>query len=810
MGPLKRDIGFAVRHWRKAPGFTVAAALTVALGIGATTTVFSVADALLARTPAGVRAPRSLVAVRLFDPADRGTSLFSYPEFEDFRDGDNGLERVGALDLFPATVGTGAGAEPEVVSGMAVSASYFSILETRPHLGRFFLPEEDVVGNPVPVVVLSHRYWTRRMGADPSVVGRTVSINRTTFTVIGVAEEGFGGHVAAYDFSLWIPLATAEAVADIDLASRGVHRFSLIARLPSGGSIARARAAADLITQRMRAEHPEEMERRSIVLDPYSQLFEEIRGPVTAFMALLFALSGVVLLIASVNVGGMLLASATGRGREMGVRLALGASRGALVRQLLTESVFLFLLGGSGGVALATWATRVLGAVSLPTPVPVALDVPVDGGVLAFTLVCALATGLIFGLAPALRATGIDIRSALVHEGAGVRARGSRLRSAFVVAQVAGSVVLLATAGILVRGLGRAGDVDLGFDPGGVHVLSLDLSLLQYTEEEGVAFLRELRERAGALPGVEHAAVAQVLPLGFSSWTTFVEVPGREADPGRTGIVVDLDAVTPDLFATLAIPAVVGRGFDATEAVDGTAVVINQTAAARLWPGESAVGKSLRVLDREMSVVGVVTDGKYRTLGEAPRAMVYVPLGRRYSGEMFLLARGAPGGPSLGHELRDLVRSLDPEIPVQANSPYAQLIGTSLLPNRVAAGAAGAFGLAGLVLAAIGLYGVLSYAVGRRTREVGIRMALGADVRNLRRTVLMDGVRLVGIGVLAGLPVALGASWLLRGMLYGMSPVDPSTFGGVAVLLTAVGGAASYLPARRATRVDPVQALRSE
>jgi predicted permease len=446
----------------------------------------------------------------------------------------------------------------------------------------------------------------------------------------------------------------------------------------------------------------------------------------------------------------------------------------------------------------------------LPTPVPLAIDLDVNARVLLFTLTSALVTGIIFGLAPALRATKIGVGATLVREGAASSARGGRMRSAFVIVQVAASLVLLATSGVLVRALGRAGDVDLGFDPAGVHVLSLDLSLLRYSEDEAGTFLRELQARAASLPGVERAAMAQAVPLGFTYLATGVEVPGREPGPAGAGMMADFDFVTPDYFATLGIRMLEGRTFNASESADGNAVVLNRTTAARLWPGESAVGKIVRVMGEDRPVVGVVADGKIRTLGEGPRAMVYVPFGRRHAGEAFLVVRSKPGAASPTRALREIVTGLDPRVPIQTNRPYGEVIGVSLLPNRVAAGVAGSFGLVGLVLAAIGLYGVLTYAVLRRTREVGIRIALGAEVGIIHRMVLVDGLRLVALGLVAGLPLALAATWLLRANLYGLSPADPITFSVIAALLAVVGVAASYLPARRATRVDPLHALRQE
>jgi putative ABC transport system permease protein len=805
-----QNLRFAIRHWVKSPGFTIAAALVIALGIGATTTVFSVADALLIRTPPGVRGPESLVTMRVLDPHEKEPWLFSYPEFREVRDGDNGLSGVAALDIFAATVKRGdAGTEPEVVSGMMVSGNYFSILGTKPARGRFFRPEEDREGSPIPVVVLSHRYWTRRMGSDPAVIGQTITINRARFTVIGVAEEGFQGHVAAYDFSLWIPIAMAETVTPIELTSRGYRGLSIIGRA-SGSSLERVRTATARIAEQMRREHPQDMDGRSIAVERYRKLFEEVRGPITAYMGLLLALAMTVLGIASVNVGGMLLSRAAGRTREMGIRLALGANRGALVRQLLAEYALLFLLGGGLGVLLSYWAMGVLETLHLPTPVPVALDLTVNGRVLSFTLVCALFTGVVFGLAPARQATWIDARSTLALEGAASAARGNRIRRSFVIAQVAASLVLLATSGVLVRALGRAGDVDLGFDPAGVHVVGVDLSLLRYSDEAAAAFLDALRDRASRLPGVEHVAVARVLPLGFTSIATNVDVPGRAPNPSGEETMTDIDFVTSDFFATLGMRLVDGRTYDAAESASGNAVVLNRTAAERYWPGERAVGKTLRVGDVERVVVGVVADGKIRTLGEESRAMAYVPPEPQTTGEVFLLLRRGPGMPSPVRDLREIVADLDPDVPVGTNRPYEQLIGVSLLPNEVAAGLAGSFGLVGMLLTAIGLYGVLTYAVVSRTRELGIRMALGAEAGAIRWMVLAQGLGLVLVGLIAGLPLAMVATWFLRANLFGISPADPLSFSAVAALLAAVCGAASCIPAWRASAVDPSRALRWE
>jgi len=806
MGGVLQDIRYTVRRWRRSPGFTLTAALTVALGVGATTAIFSVANFVLFSSPQGVRNAESLVSLESLDTGTGRPLRLSWPLFEAIRRSDTGLEDVAAFETFPATLSIGGDAEPEVVSGMLVSAAYFAAIGTRPHLGRFFLPEEDSTRGTHAVAVLSYRYWSTRLGSDSSVVGRTLSINRTPFTVIGIAEKGFRGHVAGFDFSVWAPVAMAEAVADIDLDSWGRHALNAFARLGPGQGVAEASTAAGLAVDRLRARYPEELENLALLVRPHDRLIEEFKGPVLAFMTLLFGLAAVVLLIASVNVGGMLLSSAAARSHEVGVRLAIGSGRGRLMRQLLTESVLLFLLGSGLGAGLAWWGTRVLSALALPTPVPMALDVTPDLRVLGFTLALALVTGILFGMAPALHATRSDVAGVI--RGGAVRGGIRRLpvRDVFVAAQVAGSVLLLVIAGLFWRGVGRAGGVDVGFDPRGLHVLSLDLSLARYETEEAVAFYRRLRERTEATQGVEEAALAVTIPIGFTARSTRFTISGR----GDAEFDADFDDVTPNFFSTMGIRLVAGRTFAGDGAAGVREAVVNETAARRFWPGESALGRRLRLDGGEMVVVGVTADGKYRSIGEAPRSMVYVPLGERHGNELTMVVRGRPGVDRMAPTLREIVRDLDPYLPVVANQSYAELLGFSVLPTLTALGVAGAFGALGLLLAATGLFGVLSFAVNQRTRELGIRIAMGAAPAAVRRDVLRDGLRLTGIGLLIGCPLAFAGALLLPSMLYGLSPADPLTYVAIAVLLGGVGLLASHVPARRATRVDPMIALRGE
>jgi predicted permease len=810
MDTLRQDIGYALRIFKRSPGFTAIAALIIALGIGPTTTILSVANALLHRIPPGVRGAGELVSVYGSEEGGLRWGTLSYPVFEDYRDADNGLMEVAALESFPASLSTRGAGEPQIATGLATSSSYFDILGTRPALGRFFLPDEDDAPTASPVAVLSHKTWTRRFGADPAVIGTTINLNRTSFTVIGVAEEGFNGHMAGYDVSVWVPIGMREAVNGRDL-SDNVTGLAGVGRLAAGQSVGRAAEAARLISEGLRTGHPDIFEGHTIEVTPYSVMIDEARGPVTLFMALMLVVTGLVLLIASVNVASVMLARAAGRSREVAVRLAVGAGRWRLVRQLLTESVLLFLFGGCAGVLIAIWATGALAAVRLPVPIPLAFDFSPDLRVLVFTLIVSFAAGTLFGLAPALQATRQDLVTSLkVHPGDAPGGR-SRLRSIFVVAQVAASVVLLVAAGMFLRALNRADEVDLGFDPANVHVLTTDVSIHRYSTEEGRAFYDELLERARALPGVESAGLAFGLPLGFTRISSIFTLPGREPVLGEGLRWASVSMVSGGYFETMRIPIVAGRAFDETDREGSVPVVmVNQTAARQFWPGEEAVGKPILMGDLQYEVVGVARDGKYRSLGDEPHPMVYRAIAQRYGSEASLVVRTTPGAPRIDRTLRALALELDPDLPVQTNAPFTQIIGVSLIPNRVAAWMALGFGALGLILASVGLFGVLSYAVAQRNREIGIRIALGADIGAVHGLVVRQGMRLTASGLVIGCLVAFGAAQLIRGLLFGLSPADPVAFGSIVLVFAAVGLLASYLPARRATRVDPMTALRQE
>jgi predicted permease len=476
---------------------------------------------------------------------------------------------------------------------------------------------------------------------------------------------------------------------------------------------------------------------------------------------------------------------------------------------LLTESVLLFLAGGTAGTLLAVWATRTVAGVQLPVPMPFAFDFTPDLRVLAFALLTAFVTGTLFGLAPALQSAKADVATALRDERGAVSGRRIRLRNAFVVVQVAGSAVLLVVGSLFLRTLGRAESVDLGFNPHGVHVLSLDLSVHHYSREEGQQLVSDLVERSQALAGVQAAAVTSLLPLGFDWGSQTYTIPGREPVRGEGLVQADFNSVSPGYFETMDIPVLTGRVFEPTDrAGSPPVVVVNETAARSFWPGEQAVGKILEQGETRYEVVGVVRDSKSHSIWAPLEPAAYKAYAQSHFDIASIVLRVPASRQGIAAELREIVRMLDPDLPVRTNGPYSQIIGLSLLPSRIGASVAGAFGALGVILAAVGLFGVLSYAVTQRTREIGIRLALGADIGDVRRLILVGGVRLTLGGLAIGLALAFGGAQLLRGMVYGLSPADPVAFGAIALLVIAVGSLASYLPARRATRTDPMEALR--
>ena len=811
MEVLLKDIRYAIRTLLKRPGFTAVTALTLAIGIGATTTIFSVVNGILLRPLPGITRPDRLIDVHATAPSGSSFHSFSHSEFLYYREQTKLLDGLIAYTSAPFNMNTGG--QPERVYGMLVSGNYFDLLGTRPSQGRFFLPEEDQTPGSHPVVVLSYGLWQQRFGSDRSLIGKNITLNGRSFSVIGVAPEKFRGTSAGLMPDIWVPLMMREGA---EREERGARGLEMIGRLKDDATIGQVQGTMSSLATQLADTYPDTNRGIGIDVRPASSVSGQVRGAVIGFMAILMFIVGLVLLIACTNVGAMTLARASARRKELAIRLAVGSGRWRIVRQLLIESVLLFLIGGGAGILVAVWAIRFLLAYKLPADVPVSLDLGMDSRVLLFTLLVSLTTGMLFGLAPALQASKTDVLSALKNDSPGGTAR-SRTRSAFVVAQIAISLVLLITAALFLRSLRNAGAIDLGFHPEGVETLTFDLNTQGYKEAKGREFYRELQQRTAALPGVQSVSLARMVPLNGSNMKVSVNVAGSGA-PEEQRATVGFNVVDTRYFETIEMPILRGRSFnDADNQSAPEVAIINETMAKRFYPGDdvsAAVGKTFSGLERKeggrIEIVGVVKDAKYDTLGEDPQPFVYQPYQQSYSGEMTMHIRTTTDKAGVLAGVRREVMALDKDLPLLNVMPMSEQIGVSLLPLRVAATVGGTLGLVGVVLAAIGIFGIVNYSVSQRTREIGIRMALGARTWDVLRMVLRQGLWLALAGVVIGVAISFALTRALGSLLYGVGATDPLIFIGTSLALVAVAFFASYLPAHHATKVDPLVALRYE
>jgi predicted permease len=813
MDVLFQDLRYALRSLRRSPGLVAAVVLSLAVGIGANSTVFSLVSAVALR-PMPAHQPERLAAIYVSESDGRPYGGASYPEYRDYRDRNTAFSGLAAYTITPLSLNLD-GRSQRVMGGIA-SGNYFQVMGTRAEIGRPLQPSDDVSGAE-PVGFLSHAAWRKRLGSDPGVVGRSLLVNGKPVTVVGVGPAEFKGAVMGLTPDLWLPigmLETARPGGGDDLTNRGGRWLSVLGRLAPGVDVRRAEAQLNTVARQLGREHPATDSGRVITVLPESQarIFPVFRGPVLGFMAMLMIVAGLVLAVACANVAGLLLARGVARRHELGVRLALGAGRVRLVRQLLTESVVLALLGGAAGLLVALWGTDLLQAFKPPLPLDVTLDFRPDGRVLGFTLSVSILAGLLFGLVPALQASRPDVVTT-IKNAASSGARHGRLRAALVVAQVSLALLLLVTAGLFVRGMQRARALDPGFEPDRVLAMSFDLRLHGYSVETGRPFYDHLLERVRALPAVRSASLSEHLPLGLGSQSVSLVAEGRPADERPPE--VDCDVVATGFFQTLGVPIVQGRDFLPSDREGAQSVVIvNQTLARRFWPGQPALGKRITTdasgSGSWMTVVGVARDGKYRSLGEAPRPYFYLPHSQNYGHEMTLVVRTEGMPREAVAMVQETASSLDPTLPPFEVKTLTEHLGVSLLPARLASSLLGSFGLLALLLAAVGLYGVVAHSVGQRTREIGVRMALGARPADVQALVVGQGMRLALVGMGIGLVAALALTRLASGMLYGLSPTDPATFAGIAALLAAVALLASWIPARRAARLDPIAALRHE
>jgi predicted permease len=822
MGTLLQDLRFAARLLLKSPGFTAVAALSLALGIGANTTIFTLVNAVLLH-PLPMRHPDRLVAVFTTDERNRGT-FFSYmptsrPNFEDYRRGNDVFSGMAAHNGLPLAF-SGEG-EPEQIFGEMVTGDFFALLGVTPALGRAFLPDEDRVPGAALVTVLSHGFWQRRLGGDPKVVGQTITLNGHAFRVVGIAPRGFKGANAIAAPALWVPMMAHPQLATGFLAegldSRRALIFGIVGRLKPGVTLAQAEARLKTIAAGLAREYPDDNGGRSVALLPLTQatINPGFRENMVSAAGLLLTVVALVLLIACANVANLLLARASVRQREVAVRLSLGASRRRLVRQLLTEGLLLAALAGALGLLIAYWAQGVLWSQRPPGLAADALELTPNLRVLGFTLAVSVATALVFGLAPALRASRPNIVDELKQRGGPGRG-GDRLldlRGLLVAGQVALSLVALVGAGLFVRSLANAQRIDPGFDHERLAVLTVDLGAQGYGEERAREFHRRVLQRAAALPGVERATLASGIPLFQGGFLRTVFPEGTDSSDRRNGKLVQLNTVQPGYFEAMGIALARGRDFAPADHPDSPrVVVINETMAKQFWPEQDAIGKRFKFFGQDWwnEVVGIAKDGKYNFLGENPQPHIYLALTQSFEPAVSLHLRG-PGDPAtaLGTARRE-VQQMDRALPITNVFTFREILRQSLWAPRMGAWLLAVFGLLSLALAVIGIYGVMSYSVSQRTRELGLRMALGADQGDVLKLVIRQGVTLAVIGIAIGLGLSFALTRLVGHLLFDVPARDPLIFAGIPLLLGASALVASAQPAWRAARVDPTEALRIE
>ena len=813
---LRSDLRYALRQIVRGPAVAALIVVTLAIGIGANTALFTMANAIFTRPLPGVRGSDRLVWITPFSQRGGYPTNLAYPDFQDYR----------AVPVFQdaATFGqlrlaVRAEGEPDQVRGQIVSANFFTVLGARMALGRGFLPVEDSTPDAHPVTVLSYRYWQDKLGGDPGVVGRTITINGAAFTVVGIAEERFNGPSHAEPFALWVPITMVNRAWPLNrnaLTSRGTWWLEAIGRLRDGVSEAEASSALATVAARIARSDTATHAGISARVQPMkSGLRPGDMNDIYPVATLATIVTVLVLLIACANVSNVLLSRALARRREIAVRLSIGAARRRIVRQLLTECGLLAVLATLLGTLIAVWATDLVAA-QIPAPIGIA----VDQRVLGFAVLAAALTTVLFGLVPALHATRGDASEALRGASSGHDARRSKLQSGFVVAQVALSLVLLATAGLFLSSVREATRVDVGFDASRrVLAMTFDLGMQGYTPERTAAFVRELDGRARALPGVEQVSLTSTVPMGERNT---IVVPWLEAPrpEGGTRVVERRDIetyyhiVSTGYFETLDLALVRGRDFSENDGAGAPLVaIVSERFAREAWGQANPIGQRLQTSDagKPLTVVGVARDALLSGTSERARATLYVMQRQDPEiRELTLLVRARGDAAPLAKPLRDAFRAMDPALPITGVQTLAQYRWDRLAEGRLGSRMLSIFGAIALLLASVGVYAVIAFSVAQRTREIGVRVALGAIQRQVVGLFMREGLRLTAIGVVIGLALAVALARVLSASFYGVSPGDVLALGGVSALLIAVSLMACWLPARRAARVDPMQALRSE
>jgi len=819
METLLQDVRYGLRMLRKSPAFTTIAVITLALGIGANTTIFSMVNSFLLR-PLPVQDPGQITTLTEMQKNGNTNNVFSVSEYRDIR------SQTG--DVFSSLMayqfgmdGLSADGKTDRILSNYVSGNYFSTLGLKPTLGRLLLPSEGEVMGADAVMVLSYSFWKTRFGADPEIIGKKVTLDGHPITIVGVGPKDFEGINWFLKCQVYLPLGMAfiDGYPMDFMTNRKTQMIFLYGRLRPNVGLKQAQAALDVVGERLAQQYPDSYKNQSL------RIFPELRArpapdPNNTMMVLsglFLGLATLVLLLACVNVANILLVRATVRAREMAIRAALGAARSRIVRQLVTESVVLALAGGAAGILIGLWGSTFLSSMNIHFDIPVRFDFSFDWRIFGFALSLALVTGVIVGLIPALRASRQDLGTVLHEAGRGVIAGRHRLRDVLVVAQVGGSLMLLIIAMLFTRSLGKAQRTDLGFERNGIINFTMDPTEVGYQEEQGRAFYKGLLERVRAIPGVEFATTAASTPMGYVGGNDLLDVDGYQPPPGEAKTPVVYNIVSSQYLETLKIPLLRGRTIDDRDTQTSSYIaVVNQAMVKKFWPNTDPIGHYFKIGSEQqhsIQVVGVVKDAHVQTMTGTINPYFYVPFAQHYSGNSLqtLQVRTSIAPASMIPQIERVIESLAPTMPVFDVQTMAEALNTlnGLLRFQLAAGLATAMGLLGLILAVVGVYGVISYSASQRTHEIGIRIAIGAEPLQILKMIFRQGLVIVCLGLVVGTAGAVASARVMKGFLV-VSATDPATYLVVAAALTLVGLAACYIPARRATRIDPMMALREE
>ena len=813
MTTFLQDLRYGVRVLAKTPGFVAVAVLTLALGIGANSTIFSWINSTLLNPLPGVRRSIELVSLTRGVRVDPNPP-FSYADYKDLRERNQSFSGLLGYHIGDSLALTGT-SKPERLLGFLVSANYFDVLGVRPLLGRGFLPAEELKPAGAPVVVISYGLWQTHFGRAASAIGRTIGINQHPFTIIGVMPADFQGSMTGLSPDLYIPLVMDPVVSGGwgRLSMRQTSWLNVYGRLKPGVARRQAQEEMNVLMQQIVNQYPElHQGPNDITLDPLWRSPFGLNSVTSTLLPMLQALAGALLLLACANVANLLLVRGVGRRREIAIRLSIGAGRGRLVRQFLAEGLVLALAGGIFAMVLTVWTSGAFRDFIPPTSVPISIDIRADRTVLLVTLAVSVLTSLIFGILPALRSSRIAPATVLKEE-AGTVSGGlhkSFLARGLVVTQISLSLILLICAGLLMRSFRAAQRFDTGFDSNQVLLASFDLLPFGYSREAGIEFERQLIAKLEALPGVESVSLANWVPLGTGHHSATVEPEGYVPRPHEQMDIIRAN-VGPNYFRTLRIPLLAGRDFTLQDAAKSQSVaIVNQAFVDRFWPHENALGKRVGLVDDPLTVVGVARNSNYQRLNEAPQPMIYLPLLQDFYRDAVIHARVSGNPAAFAAALEKTVHGLNADLPLYNVMSLNTVIKLATTVERIAGTLVGVFGVLALVLAGVGIYGVVAYSTRQRSHEIAIRLALGAERADVFRLVLGQGLQLTLIGVGIGLGVSLAVTRLLHTWLFGITPTDLLTYAGVTLLLCLVALAACYLPARRATQVEPTVALRCE